>query len=365
MRRFFTLFILLLLWPLQTLAQDNIVMATVIEHPAPSDYSLYNCGDSECFWNLPMGILDEDAIWAAMMKPVTVVSGEQRQMVKLYAQPDTASEAVGEVTCESQGLHILETLDNGWALVEAYSSSVGNSKVNVYAKQVQGYIKTDKFKTITPKSDYGLVIDKQTQRMYIFQDGKYFSQLLISTGIPNDDEPFNETPAGEFLMVSRMGGFWSGNMYCDMGMRINAGIAIHEVPCLINAQTQERNYKPFEVALGRKASHGCIRVQREENAQGVNMRWVWKNIKVNTKVLIWDDANRPIPKPDYDMPVFYNPQGGKYYHMDQYCPSVKDRYLPLEAIVYGELDDKHAGLSACPKCHPPLKLSEINAKNAQ
>ncbi len=350
----------LMLFPFQCLGEP--VMATILENPAPSDFSEVHCEDPDCFWNLPMGLMDEEAIWKAMMSPMTVIQGDQRAMVKIYQEPDTASKAVGEVTCESQGLHILETLANGWAHVEVYSSSAAKSKVKVYAQQIHGYVKTDKFAVKQPNETYGLLIDKHTQRMYVFKEGKLFTELLISTGLVNSDQPYNETPAGEFMMVSRSGGFWSGNMYCDMGLRINAGILMHEVPCLISDKG-ERYYAPFEKALGRKASHGCVRIQGKENEDGISMTWLWNNIKVNTKVLIWDDVGRPIVPPDYDMPVYYNENGGKYYHLDQNCPSVKDRYLPLTELIYGELDEKHPELTPCSKCKPPLKLSEIAKQN--
>ena len=343
-------------------AQGELIKATVLMHPAPSDFSGVACDDPTCFWNLPMGEIDEEAIWAAMQKPMTVIRGDQREIVKIYEAPDSDSKPVGEVTCESQGLHIIETLDNGWALVEVYSSSSSKSRVKVFAEQIHGYIKTDKFEVKQADPTYGLLLDKLVQKMYVFKEGKLLTELLISTGIPNTKEPYNETPAGEFMMVSRSGGFWSGNMYCDMGMRINAGIMMHEVPCLID-QNEKRNYKPFESALGRKASHGCVRIQQKENADGINAAWLWKNIKVGTKVLIWDDVGRPIVPPDAAMPIYYNPDGGQYYHLDQICPSVKDRYLPLSEVAYGDLDEKFPKLKPCATCRPPLKLSEIEKQN--
>ncbi|MBQ3440184.1 MAG: hypothetical protein IJG35_09420, partial [Bacteroidales bacterium] len=44
--------------------------------------------------------------------------------------------------------------------------------------------------------------------------GHLFSTLLCSTGFPREDTPFHETPAGEFAVVSWVGGFWS-----DGGLR--------------------------------------------------------------------------------------------------------------------------------------------------
>ena len=79
------------------------------------------------YWTLPMDITDEQAVWEMLMQPITVVdigkkSGEKSQTY-LYREPDEESLKIGVVTCESQGVRVLETLDSGWSLVECYSSS--------------------------------------------------------------------------------------------------------------------------------------------------------------------------------------------------------------------------------------------------
>lgn len=335
---------------------------------APADFSPYTCNHENCYWTLSMGVMDEAAIWAAMMEPMTVVtptrkdSGD-RQVVKLYAEPTEDSRAVGEVTCVSQGLHILETRDDGWSLVEAYSSSIHNSTVKNYAGFFQGYIRTNRLEVKQPYEKYGLLLDKLTQRMYVFEDGKIMTELLVSTGLPNSKQPYNETPAGEFMMVSRTGGFWSGNMYCDLALRVNGGILIHEVPCLIRDEV--RYYESFEKVLGEKASHGCIRVQREKNSDGINHKWLWDNIKLNTRVFIWDDVGRHMDIPEASMPLYYNPNGGKNFHSDAYCSSVKDRYLPLTGFTYGQLEEEpYVNLTPCAGCTPPKRQAEIEALNA-
>jgi flagellar hook assembly protein FlgD len=331
---------------------------------SPADFSNYTCSHESCFFTLPMGVMDEAAIWKAMMQPMTVVKGEQRQVVKVYAEANKDSKAVGEVTCDSQGLHVLETLDNGWTLVEAYSSSIHSSKIKNWAGFFSGYIETSKLETKQPNQKYGLLLDKLTQRMYVFQEGKIISELLISTGLVNSKQPYNETPAGEFMVVSRTGGFWSGNMWCDLALRVNGGILIHEVPCL-RSEDDVRDYGPFERVLGQKASHGCIRVQMELSPEGLNMRWLWDNIKLNTRVFIWDDVGRNIPIPEGSLPLYYNPDGGQYYHSDQNCKSVKNKYLPLTGFTYGELENSpYDKLSPCSSCNPPKRKADIESLNA-
>ena len=95
------------------------------------------------------------------------------------------------------------------------------------------------------------------------------------------------------------------------------------------------------------------------------IKWLWDNIKVNTKVLIWDDTGRFLEYPDDSLELYYNPNGGKNYHENQYCTAVKDRYLPLTAFTYGELDTTFAKLTPCSTCARIMRKSEIDAINKE
>ncbi|MBR3105962.1 MAG: L,D-transpeptidase family protein [Clostridia bacterium] len=331
--------------------------------------------DGSSYWTYPIGKLDEAALWEIMMQPMTVIDGNQTLVYRLRKTPDDSQKkdnVVGEITYASQGVHVLETLDNGWSLVEAYNSSYGPDCASrrgygVTDDLIQGYVKTSLLKTITPKTDYALLIDKLNQTMYIFSEGKCIGTLLVSTGLNNATQSWNETPSGEYVMISKMGGFPAGNLWCAYGMRINGGCAIHEVPYIGNNDTEpsRRDYSSTIKLLGRKASHGCIRVQKAANEGGQNIKWLWDHITKNTKVLIWDDTGRIRPYPvadDYE--IYYNPNGGKYYHENQYCPGVKDRYLPLTPFTYGELEDgDFAKLTPCPKCTTLLRKPQIDEMN--
>ena len=328
------------------------------------------------YWTLPVGAMNEAAIWEVMMQPMTVIDGDQKEVYRLRRTPDMSQKAdnvVGEITYASQGVHVLETLDNGWTLVEAYNSSYGpecqsRRGFGVTDELIQGYVETRLLKTYTPKTEYGLLIDKLYQRMYIFSDGKCIGELLVSTGLNNEKQSWNETPSGEFVMISRMGGFPAGNLWCAYGMRINDGCAIHEVPYIGDHETlgSQRDYSSTVPQLGKKASHGCIRVQKDKNEQGQNIKWLWDNIKVGTKVLIWDDTGRIMPYPDPQTPLYYNPDKGRYYHMDAYCSSVSEQFLPLQEFPYSELEDGHfSTLKPCKYCGKIMRPSEIDALNRE
>ncbi|MBP5725719.1 MAG: hypothetical protein J6Y48_01465, partial [Clostridia bacterium] len=99
----------------------------------PSYGSDYREDIASSYWTTPMDIRDEQAVWDMLMEPITVVDlgklkGKSRsQLTKvqtyLYREPDEKSKIIGEVTNLSQGVRVIENLDNGWSLVECYSSS--------------------------------------------------------------------------------------------------------------------------------------------------------------------------------------------------------------------------------------------------
>ncbi|MBQ7455553.1 MAG: L,D-transpeptidase family protein, partial [Clostridia bacterium] len=306
------------------------------------------------YWTMELGNYNWKAIWQVMISPMTVISGSgetaEKQTYRLRATPDSStrlSNLVGEITCETQGVHVLETLDNGWTLVEAHNSSYGDAyrlagKGNGtgYGNTddlIRGYVETKRLKTFTPRTEYGLLIDKLTQKLYILTEDGLLSTLLVSTGKVNASQPWNETPAGEFYLSSRVGDFNSGNLVCCYGIRFNNGDILHQVPYIYNEKYGVKDFTSTEKVLGEKASHGCIRVQRTESAEGINMLWIWKNVPSGTKLLIWDDDNRPQPFMEYpmvmDAVLYYNPDGGQYYHANQNCSSIRQRYLPLKGSV--------------------------------
>ncbi len=344
---------------------------TAAPTPSPTPYIPSREADPEeeglNYWTLPIADLsDEASIWEVMMQPITVIEGGQKDTYKLRATPSKTggtANIIGEITCASQGVHVLSDNGDGWTLIEAYNSSYGpdcdsRRGYGNTDELITGYVETSLLKTIIPDDQYGLLIDKMDQKMYIFSEGKIIGTLLVSTGNPTKQQPWNETPAGEFLMVSRVGGFYAGNLYCDMALRVNGGCLIHEVPYI-----GDFDYSSTVPKLGSKASHGCIRVQKDKNEEGQNMRWLWNNLKINTKVLIWDDTGRLIPYPPETTVVYYNPKGGKYFHEDRNCSSVKKTYLPLAQTTYGALEELFDEPLPCPYCCTLKSKSQIDALN--
>ena len=91
---------------------------------------------------------------------------------------------------------------------------------------------------------------------------------------------------------------------------------------------------------------------------------------VNPKSLLsYDDADTPdpsiteTPAPTETPAVYsntvlyYNPSGGEYYHLDQNCKRIAEKFLPLQGhFTYAELNnDKYKKLKPCAICGAPYR----------
>ena len=314
-------------------------------------------------------ITDEEACWELLQRPITVLDVSEKEVV--YPRVSPNGEKVvnewmgGSINGSLAAVHVLGEDEDGWTLIEG---------MDYYDRIIRGYVKTSLLKTVTPNNKYGIIIDKLTQRLYMFIDGKLWSSCAVSTGLPNKDQPYNETAAGEYLIGSWVGGFDSEGMYCEMGIRFNGGDLLHMVPAIYSGGMDangnpvgDANYDICESALGRRASHGCVRVQRQANADGYSHTWLWNNLRgqKNVKIIIWDDDGRKLTETDASTPMYYNKNGGKKYHTNARCSSVKSRYLPLSAITYGDLSSyPYTQLSPCTTCGAPERPEVVSAWNS-
>ena len=335
----------------------------------PAYGSPYQTDTTLNYWTLPMDITNEAAVWEVLMQPVTVLDdggkkdNQHKRQIVMRAEPSADSEGVGVVTNLTQSVHVLEKGDE-WTLVESYSSSFYDSKVKRWNQLVQGYVPTKYLKQVTPDSSMGIVVDKLTQRLYIFKDGALYDTLLCSTGLSNAKQPYNETRSGEFLLQNpAVGGWQDGNMVCELGIRFNGGDLIHQVPALVSS-SGNKDYSTLAKKLGTKASHGCIRVQRNKTPKGTNMKWIWDNRQDEIKIIIWEDwQGRQIPIPEDDTVLYYNPNGGSLYHTSSFCYSAPK--VTFEPFTYGQLEEEpFSKLKRCGYCTPPLRVGEIEEINA-
>lgn len=316
----------------------------------------------------------QQAIWDLMMQPITVLEGEQTENIYITNQPGISAHpykenCAGELHGQSQGVHVLEENVDGYALIEAYTND-GTKTDNSYmesiaASKVQGYIKASRLQQVTPSDKYALLIDKLRQKLYVFEGGRIVTSLDVSTGKNTKSQPYNETPAGEFITVSRVGNFQAGSSTIGrFAIRINGGTLLHEVLHDVGADGKTKIYTNYEPQLGYKASHGCIRIPRRKNADGFNMEWFWNNLPLKTKVFIWEDKGRQMyaPElPDPDLQLYRNPNGGSNYHIDENCAGVKAQYLPLTGdFTYADLDrSEFSKLTPCVYCGAPQTKREL------
>ena len=331
-----------------------------------------------------MDISNEQAVWDMLMEPITVVDlgkmkGKSRsQLTKvqtyLYREPDEKSKIIGEVSNLSQGVRVIENLDNGWSLVECYSSSFFSkpaTKTKAWNMLVSGYMPTKYLKQVQPTTRLALVVDKLAQRLYVFQEGKMIATLLCSTGLVQWNgskyQPYNETRSGEFLLINMTGQLTSDKLICAYAIRFNGGDEVHEVPHQTN-RDGTYNYKTTEPKLGTKCSHGCIRVQRLKTPEGINMAWIYNLVNSEdlcgkVKVVIWEDwQGRQIPEPDPETLLYYNPEGGSYYHSEDHCSNGKG--ITFTSFRYAQLDEEpYSKLKPCPNCTPLRRLAEIREVN--
>lgn len=340
--------------------------ALAAENPAPGTGV---CGKPYCYWETPMDITDTDAVWNMLIQPMTIVSGSQRERAVLYAEPDEASQPVGEVTCFSQGVHVLENTADGWSLVECHSSSDASSALKVYGDLVKGYIRTERLTEADTRTTYGLVVDKLTQRLYVFYEGELLTELRISTGKPTEDRPQNETAAGEFHLVTMVGSYVAGyGVVCEHAIRFNDGDLLHNVPYQVNAEG-EHEYWVFERDLGKRASNGCIRVQRRRTPEGINWTWLWNHLfdQQQTRLAIWEDIpGRQLAIPAADTPIYILPGLSGAYHKSDGCFSLDKEFWGMQQITYAQLEeDAYDQLANCYYCNPPLRVERLEEINRQ
>lgn len=65
----------------------------------------------------------------------------------------------------------------------------------------------------------------------------------------------------------------------------------------------------------------------------------------------------PTPAPDKNTKLYYNKDGGRYYHLDPNCSSLATKYKPLKTyFAYKDVSNsKYKNLLPCDQCHAPAR----------
>ena len=227
---------------------------------------------------------DDAGVWTALSSPITVVDIGALQHQGIYSEPSEASPVLGMVHGQTAGLEVLETGVSGFARVRAARHGDG--------AWVTGYVPQAKLKTVLPDGRYGLLIDKKSQTMSVYEGGRFIGELRVSTGVfePPGDSSF-ETLSGTFLTEDRIAGFTSEGFRYNYAIRIDGGNLIHEVGH--RTVSGRLDYMKQLAALGIKASHGCVRVDSRPSPEGLNAWWLYTRLPRNTKVLVLPDGSEP------------------------------------------------------------------------
>ena len=234
------------------------------------------------YWGLTANASDAD-IWAALTRTMVSVNVGESESAYIYNSTDNGKK-IGSVSGLSQGLNLIEDLDDGWSVVEAYRNEDGAF--------VRGYIRTNKLRTVEPSNMYGLVIDKAAQTLTVYKNGERIGSCAVSTGLPTVKYLHRETPAGEIITVTRRGTIENFGGYSKYTVRISGNYHLCEIP------TTKKNGKDYSLMadkLGQKASRGNICLAHDESADGgINAEWIWDLTDSNKKikVLVFDDKDR-------------------------------------------------------------------------
>ena len=166
------------------------------------------------YWGLTASSTDAE-IWAAITRKMTGVNVDENESAYIYDSPESGRKKIGTVSGISQGLNVITERGDGWALVEAFRNEDGAF--------VRGYIKADKLRTTEPNLDYGIVIDKATQTLTVFKNGARVGSCKVTTGLATPKYPHRETPAGEFITVTRRGSveYYGTGYFTKYTIRIN------------------------------------------------------------------------------------------------------------------------------------------------
>ena len=236
------------------------------------------------YWSLDASASDED-IWQAIISPMTSVDVGENESAYIYNSVADGRKRLGTVSGLSHGVNVIEKRSDGWSLVETYRNEDGAF--------VRGYIRTKTLRTVEPNTTYGLVVDKSTQTLTVFKDGARIGSCAVTTGLPTEKYLQRETPAGEYVTVTRRGTLeYPGSGYTKYTIRINGSYYLCEIP---TTKKNGTNYSLLEDSLGQKASRGSICLQNEPSSDGgINAEWIWSITDANkkVKVLIFDDKDR-------------------------------------------------------------------------
>lgn len=140
----------------------------------------------------------------------------------------------------------------------------------------------DALPTDNPAYTYQLQVSNADQKVYVYQwaDGGY--TRLIKTMVCSTGLPATPTPKGVFRSegpVARWCYFPQFDCWAQYAFRIDGSILFHSV---LYSSANEKSLRQSSVNnLGRRASHGCVRLSVED------AKWIYENCVTGTGVIVY------------------------------------------------------------------------------
>lgn len=236
------------------------------------------------YWTISASATDEE-IWAALTRTMISVDEDERNSVSVLATPESNGKKLAQVNGLTQGLNVVGEVGD-WSIVEVFR--------NEDSAFTRGYIRTSRLRTVEPDQEYGVTIDKATQTLTVWHNGERVGSVPVCTGLANAENPGRETPAGEYILATRMGTREMQMGYCEYAIRLSGDVWIHEIP---STKRKGTDFSAMQDVLGEKATRGTIAVAHESSEDGaINMEWIWEMLSSHkrVKVLIFDDKDRDV-----------------------------------------------------------------------
>lgn len=231
--------------------------------------------------SLKLENLDGQDLITALSSPLTVLTDEGATY-PIVETSDKSSERLGTFYPNVQGLDILSlSQDEQMAYVGAYRREDG--------AYIKGYVPKAKLKIISPSSDYGLVIDKNTQLLTVYHQGSPLGSLSVSTGLMKKSHLEYETPAGAFIINQKGLEEKQGKNFSEYVLFMGEELYISQMDYSLSKK--QADYTLALSSLGTKATTGHIGadIHLPSSGSAINAYWLWANIPPQTKVLIIDD----------------------------------------------------------------------------
>lgn len=110
--------------------------------------------------------------------------------------------------------------------------------------------------------------------------------------------------------------------------------------------------------LGESVYLWKVRMVKEDGVWYVDPATLQSNEQESTATPTNALATQPVLNTSHpDLLIYYNPEGGTFYHIDPNCESVNPKYRPLSGVIkWSQIeDDPYDKLEQCKRCGAPLR----------